>query len=133
MTDEMDLISELKGAEPLRPEAYQRARAVLRGAMAEPGTVRVLGATSAEGATMETTPVQDKGFTPAAQRHRKIGTAGRVGIGAGVGVAAAAAIALVISSSATRGAVPAVPKAPAAASVGTAIGTAPAAGSPLVT
>lgn len=96
MTDEMDLISELKGAEPLRPEAYQRARAVLRAAMAEPGTVRVLGATSAEGTTMGTTPVQDRGFTPAAQRRRKIGPAGRVGIGAGVGVAAAAAIALVV-------------------------------------
>jgi hypothetical protein len=133
MTDEMDLISELKGAEPLRPEAYQRARAVLRAAMAEPGTVRVLGATSAEGTTMETTPVQDKGFTPAAQRRRKIGTAGRVGIGAGVGVAAAAAVALVITSSSTGGAVPAVAKAPAAASVGTATGSAPAAGSPLVT
>ncbi len=64
MTDEMDLISELKGAEPLRPEAYQRARVVLRAAMAEPGTVRALGVTSAEGTTMETTPAQDKGFTP---------------------------------------------------------------------
>ena len=132
MTDEMDLISELKAAEPLRPEAYQRARAVLRAAMAEPGTVRVLGATSAEGTTMETTPVQDKGFTPAAQRRRKIGTAGRVGIGAGVGVAAAAAIALVITSS-SGGAVPAAAKAPAAVSVGAATGGAPAAGSPLVT
>ena len=82
---------------------------------------------------METTLVQDKGFTPAAQRRRKIGTAGRVGIGAGVGVAAAAAIALVITSSSIGGAVPAVAKAPAAASVGTATGSAPAAGSPLVT
>jgi hypothetical protein len=133
MTDEMDLIGELNGAEPLRPEAYQRARAVLRAAMAEPGTVRLLGATSAEGTTMETTPVQDKGFTPAAQRRRKIGTAGRVGIGAGVGVAAAAAaVALVITSSSTGGAVPAAAKAPATASVGTATGSAPAAGSPLV-
>jgi hypothetical protein len=128
MTDEMDLIGEFKGAEPLRPEAYQRARAVLRAAMAEPGTVRVLGETSAEGTTMETTPVQDKGFTPAAKRRRKIGTAGRVGIGAGVGVAAAAAaVALVVTSSSTGGAVP------AAATVGTATASAPAAGSPLVT
>ena len=82
---------------------------------------------------METTPVQDKGFTPAAQRRRKTGTAGRVGIGAGVGVAAAAAIALVIASSSAGGAVPAVAKAPAATSVGTATGSAPAAGSPLMT
>jgi hypothetical protein len=127
MTDEMDLIGEVKGAEPLRPEAYQRARAVLRAAMAEPGTVRVLDATSAEGTTMETTPVQDKGFTPAAQHRRKIGTAGRVGIGAGVAVAAAAAaIALVVTSPSTGGATP------AAATVGTATASAPAAGSPLV-
>jgi hypothetical protein len=132
MTDEMDLISELKGAEPLRPEAYQRARAVLRAAMDEPRTVRVLGATSAEGMTVETTPVQEQGFTPAAHHRRKIGPAGRVGIGAGVGVAAAAAIALVISSSSTGGAVPAAAKAPAAAA-GTATASAPAAGSPLVT
>jgi hypothetical protein len=134
MTDEIDLISELKGAGPLRPEAYQRARAVLRAAMAEPGTVRVLDATSAEGTTTETTPVQDTGFAPAAQRRRKIGTAGRAGIGAGVGVAAAAAaIALVVTSSSTGGTVPAVAKDPAAASVGTATASAPAAGSPLVT
>ncbi len=133
MTDEMDLIGELKGAEPLRPEAYQRARAVLRAAMAEPGTVRVLGAASAEGTTMETTPVRDKEFTPAAPRRRKIGRAGRVGIGAGVGVAAAAAaIALVVTSSSTGGTVPAAAKAPAA-SAGTATASAPAAGSPLVT
>lgn len=125
MTDEMDLIGELKGAEPLRPEAYQRARTVLRAAMAEPGAVRVLGATSAEGTTMETTPVQDRGFTPAAQRRRKVGTARRVGIGAGVGVAAAAAaVALVVTSPSTGGTVPAV---------GTATASAPAAGSPLVT
>ena len=126
MTDEMDLIGELKGAAPLRPEAYQRARAVLRAAIAEPGTVRVLGATSVEGTTMETTPVQDRGFTPPARRRRKIGTAGRVGIGAGVGLAAAAAaVAFVVASSATGGAVPAT------ATAGTA--SAPAAGSPLVT
>lgn len=134
MTDEMDLIGELKGAEPLRPEAYQRARAVLRAAMAEPGTVRLLGATTAEGTTMGKIPVQDKGFTPAAQRRRKIGAAARVGIGAGVGVAAAAAaVVLVVTSSSTGGAVPAVAKDPGAASVGTATGSAPAAGSPLVT
>lgn len=121
MTDEMDLIGELKGAEPLRPDAYQRARAVLRAAMAEPGTVQVLGTTSRDGTTMETVPVQGEGFTPAVQRRRKIGAAGRVGIGAGAGVAAAAAaIALVVGSLSTGGAV----KAPGA--------PAPAAGSSLV-
>ena len=40
---ELDLVGELGSAEPLRPEAYQRARAVLRAAMANPGTVRLLG------------------------------------------------------------------------------------------
>jgi hypothetical protein len=127
MTDEMDLIGDWKGAEPLRPEAYQRARAVLRAAMAEPGSVRVLGATPTEGTTMETTPVQDNGFPPAAQRRRKIGRARKVGIGAGVGVAAAAAAVALITSSSTGGAVPAV------ATGGTATVGAPAAGSPLVT
>jgi hypothetical protein len=127
MTNEMDLIGEMKGAAPLRPEAYQRARAVLRAAMAEPGTVRLPGATSTEGTAMETTPAQDKGFTPpAARRRRKIGTAGSIGIGAGVGVAAAAAaIALVVTSSSTGGSVP--------AAAGTAAASAPAAGSPLMT
>jgi hypothetical protein len=129
MTDEMDLIGELKGAGPLRPDAYQRARAVLRAAMAEPGTVQVLGTTSMEGTTMETVPVQGEGFTLAVQRRRKIGAAGRVGIGAGAGVAAAAAaIALVVGSLSTGGAV----KAPGAAAARTATVGAPAAGSPLV-
>jgi hypothetical protein len=129
MTDEMDLIGELKGAEPLRPDAYQRARAVLRAAMAEPGTVQVLGTTSRESTTMETAPVQGEGFTPAVQRRRKIGAAGRAGIGAGAGVAAAAAaIALVVGSLSTGGAV----KAPGAAAARTATVGAPAAGSPLV-
>jgi hypothetical protein len=76
MTDELDLIGELSGAEPLRPEAYQRARAVLRAAIADPGTVRVLGAISVEEANMETTstretaPVLDNGHTPAVGNRR---------------------------------------------------------------
>ena len=85
MTDELDLIGELSGAEPLRPEAYQRARAVLRAAMADPGTVRVLGAISAEDTTMETTSTmetttttRDHESTPAVQRRRKIGIGGPV-------------------------------------------------------
>lgn len=114
MTDEMDLIGELKGAEPLRPEAYQRARAVLRAAMAEPGTVRVLDATSAKGTIMET-PVQDRG-SRTARRRGKVGVAGKLGIGTGIGVAAAAAaIAFVVTSSSTGGAVPVTVKPPAAA------------------
>ncbi|MGV9214319.1 hypothetical protein ACTFTM_20880 [Micromonospora sp. RB23] len=111
MTDELDLVGALGSAEPLRPEAYQRARAVLRAAMADPGTVRPLGAGPAGDTTMEatstmetTTTTRDHESSPALQRRRRIGIAGRLGIGAGVGVAAAAAVvAVVLSSSATGG------------------------------
>ncbi|SCG40919.1 hypothetical protein [Micromonospora zamorensis] len=111
MTDELDLVGALGSAEPLRPEAYQRARAVLRAAMADPGTVRLLGAISAENTTMEatstmetTTTTRDHESSPAIQRRRRIGIAGRLGIGAGVGVAAAAAVvAVVLNSPATGG------------------------------
>ncbi|MEU7928307.1 hypothetical protein [Micromonospora sp. NPDC049107] len=110
MTDELDLVGALGSAEPLRPEAYQRARAVLRAAMADPATVR-LGAISAEDTTVEapstmrtTTTTRDDASSPALQRRRRIGIAGRWGIGAGVGVAAAAAVvAVVLNSSATGG------------------------------
>ncbi|MEV4809305.1 hypothetical protein [Micromonospora avicenniae] len=112
MTDELDLVGELGSAEPLRPEAYQRARAVLRAAMADPGTVRLLGAISAEdtpmetNSTMEPKTTRDHESSPAIQRRRGIGIAGRFGIGAGVGVAAAAAVvALALNSSATGSAV----------------------------
>jgi hypothetical protein len=99
MTDEMDLVSSLKDAESPRPEAYTRARDVLRAAMADPGTVRVLKETS----------VQDNGFSGRRDRHRSIGTVGKVGIGAGIGVAAAAAaIALVATSGSTGTAAPTV-------------------------
>ncbi|MFG1842833.1 hypothetical protein ACGFH8_30905 [Micromonospora sp. NPDC049175] len=103
MTDELDLVGALGSAEPLRPEAYQRARAVLRAAMADAGTVRLLGATSAEDTTMEatstmetTTTTRDHESSPAIQRRRRMGIAGRLGIGAGVGVAAAAAVVAVL-------------------------------------
>jgi hypothetical protein len=113
MTDELDLIGELRDAEPLRPEAYRRARAVLRAAIAEPGTVRLLGALSVEDTTMETTttldtkPVPGHAYTPAVRNRRKISGAGRLGIGAGVGVAAAAAVvAVAVASGSTGGTVP---------------------------
>jgi hypothetical protein len=134
MTDELDLVGELGSAEPLRPEAYQRARAMLRAAMADPGTVRLLGAISAEDTTMETTstmtttPTRDHASSPAPQRRRGIGIAGRFGIGAGVGVAAAAAVvALFLNTSATGSAV----DSPAA--VGPAAVDGSAAGAPLLT
>ncbi|WP_030443608.1 hypothetical protein [Actinoplanes subtropicus] len=110
MTDELDLVGELGSAEPLRPEAYQRARAVLRAAMADPGTVRLLGAISAEDTTVETTSTMETTTTarkhevsPAIQRRRGIGIAGRFGIGAGVGVAAAAAVVAVVLNSSAPG------------------------------
>ncbi|MFB9332971.1 hypothetical protein [Actinoplanes octamycinicus] len=111
MTDELDLVGELGRAEPLRPEAYQRARAVLCAAMADPGTVRLLGATSAEETTMETNSTMETTTTtrhhessPAIGRGRRLGLAGRLGIGAGVAAGAAAAVvAVVLNSSATGG------------------------------
>ncbi|MFG3555307.1 hypothetical protein ACGGAQ_13095 [Micromonospora sp. NPDC047557] len=110
MTDELDLVGALGSAEPLRPEAYQRARAVLRAAMADPGTVRLLGAISAEDTTMEatsamktTTTTPDHGSGPAIQRRRRIGIAGRFGIGAGAGVVAAAAVVAVVLNSPVTG------------------------------
>jgi len=112
MSDELDLVGELGRAEPLRPEAYQRARAVLRAAMADPGTVRLLGAISAEDTTVETnstmettTRTRNDEAGPAIQRRRRIGLAGRLGIGAGVGVAAAAAVAAVVLNSSAPGGV----------------------------
>ncbi|MFI6066704.1 hypothetical protein ACIA47_15795 [Micromonospora sp. NPDC051227] len=110
MTDELDLVGALGSAEPLRPEAYQRARAVLRAAMTDPGTVRLLGAISAEDTTMEATSTmetmtttRDRESSPAIQRRRRIGIAGRWGIGAGVAVTAAAAVVAVVLNSPATG------------------------------
>jgi hypothetical protein len=139
MTDELDLVGELGSAEPLRPEAYQRARAVLRAAMADPGTVRLLGATSAEETTMETKSTME---TTTATRHhesgqairrgRRLGLAGRLGIGAGVAAAAAAAVvAVVLNSSATGGVVAAGD--PSAATSGTVAADGSAERAPLMT
>lgn len=130
MTDELDLVGELGSAEPLRPEAYQRARAVLRAAMADPGAVRLLDAISAEDTTMEDatmtmetkTTTRDHESGPAIQRRRRIGIGRRFGVGAGVGVAAAAAVvAMVLNSSATGG-VGAGPDSSAAASGSATVG-----------
>ncbi|MEU1241684.1 hypothetical protein ABZ388_15120 [Micromonospora parva] len=127
MTDELDLVGALGSAEPLRPEAYQRARAVLRAAMADPGTVRLLRANSAEDTTMEatstmetTTTTRDHESSPALQPRRRIGIAGRWGIGAGVGVAAAAAVVAVVLNSPATGGVEAGKDSSAATSASTA-------------
>lgn len=72
IVDEMDLIRQLKDAEPPRPEAYEQARAMLRDAMPQERA-----------------------------RRRMLGVRGKAGLGAGIGAvaAAAAAIALVVTSS----------------------------------
>jgi hypothetical protein len=92
--DEMDLVSQLKDAAPLRPEAYERARTTLRAAMAEPGPARRPELVAVPGAA----PVRE-GLARARNRRRGIGTLGKVGIGAGIGaVAAGVAVALVATS-----------------------------------
>ena len=85
--DEMDLVSQLKDAEPLRPEAYERARTTLLAAMAEPGPAPV----------PEVVPLR----RARNRRRATVGTLGKVGIGAGIGaVAAGVAVALVATSTA---------------------------------
>ncbi|MEU8181707.1 hypothetical protein AB0B85_11205 [Micromonospora sp. NPDC049044] len=139
MTDELDLVGALGSAEPLRPEAYQRARAVLRAAMADPGTVRLLGATSAEDTTMEatstmetTTTTRDQESSPAIQGRRRIGIAGRLGIGAGVAVTAAAAVVAVALNSPPTGGTEAGTNSAAATSGSTTV-EGPAERTPLMT
>ena len=114
--DEMDLVSQLKEAAPLRPQAYDRARATLRAAMAEPGRDQV--PQLAPGAA-----VRSPRASRARSRRRTVGTLGKVGIGAGI--AAAAAVAVVLAATpATR------PTAPLAAVSAAPASEAP--GSPLV-
>jgi hypothetical protein len=94
--DEMDLVSQLKDAAALRPEAYERARTTLRAAMAEPGSARVPELVAVPGAA----PVRRDGSSrPRNRRRGTVGTLGKVGIGAGIGaVAAGVAVALVATS-----------------------------------
>ena len=77
MVDEMDLLSGLKTAEPVRPRAYEDARAVLRAAMA------------VEGVT-ETAP----------RARRRWGGRRTAGFGAALGAAAAAVAAVLVVTSA---------------------------------
>jgi hypothetical protein len=88
--DEMDLVSQLKDAAPLRPGAYEQARTMLRVAMAESGSGPDLARVP------EITPLR-AGAVPGRRNRR--GTLGKAGLGAGIGAAAAAAIALVVTSS----------------------------------
>jgi hypothetical protein len=92
--DEMDLAGQALEVTPWRPESYERARATLRGAMAESGSLT-------EAAPVpEAAPLRGTGSSRAGHRRRvTLGTRGKVGIGAGIGaVAAAAAVILAVSS-----------------------------------
>ena len=112
MVDELDLVKTLNDAARLRPEAYERARATLRGAMAESAPGPVLGPASISQA-----------------RKRRFPTIGKVGIGAGIGaVAAAVAVAVVVTSTPQT----AAPKSGATAAGGSAAKS-PAVQSKLVT
>jgi hypothetical protein len=88
--DEMDLVSQLKEAAPLRPGAYEQARTMLRVTMAESGSAPDLAPVP------EIAPLR-RG-RPSRGRNRR-GTLGQAGLGAGIGAAAAAAIAFVVTSS----------------------------------
>lgn len=109
MVDEMDLVRTMNDAARLRPEAYERARATLRGAMAE------------------SAPSAPPSLSQA--RKRRFPTIGKVGIGVGIGaVAAAAAVAVVVSSTPA-----AAPTSTVAGGSATPAAKAPAVQSPLVT
>jgi hypothetical protein len=91
--DEMDLVSQALEVTPLHPEAYERARATLREAMAESGP------------RPEATPLRARGSSRA--RNRRLGTLGKVGIGAGITAVAAAAAVLLATTPTPRHAAPA--------------------------
>jgi hypothetical protein len=104
MLDEMDLLSDLKAAESVRPSAYDEARAVLRAAMA------------VEGAPAMTT---------APGRRPRWGTRRTAGVSIAALGAAAAAVALVVTSAAA-------PSRNAAASGQPSAKTTPAAANPVL-
>jgi hypothetical protein len=92
--DEMDLAGQALEVTPWRPEAYERARTALRGAMAESGSLTEAAPVPAAA------PLRGRGSSVAGRRRRgTLGTKGKVSIGAGIGaVAAAAALVLVTTS-----------------------------------
>jgi hypothetical protein len=92
--DEMDLVSQLKDAAPLRPQAYEQARTTLRAAMAEPGAAVV-------------------GLGKVRNRRRTVGTLGKFGIGAGIGAVAAGVAVALLAASTPQPAAPARSDSPA--------------------
>ena len=118
--DEMDLASQAMEVTPWQPEAYERARASLRGAMAESGPLA--GATPAPAAT----PLRGRGLSRAGHRRRwTLGTGGKVGIGAGIGAVAAAALVLVATSTPQPARSTAQPTAPTGSASRAAASTSP--------
>jgi hypothetical protein len=81
MVDEMDLLSGLKGAEPVRPRAFEEARATLRAAMAVEGVRE----------------------TKTTRLRARWGTRRTAGLSVAVLGAAAAAVALVVTSASAPG------------------------------
>jgi hypothetical protein len=94
MVDEMDLLRNLRDAEPVRPRAFEEARTVLRAAMAADGVPET---------------------RTAAHRRARWGTRRTVGFSAAALVAAAAAAAVVVTSGSAPGKPPAKAAPPAAA------------------
>ncbi|GAA4571551.1 hypothetical protein [Planotetraspora kaengkrachanensis] len=101
IVDEMDLVSQLKSAAPLRPETYERARMTLRGAMAESEPAQVQ-----EMAPVTAAAPKRRGRL-AGGRNRRLGMLSKVTIGAGIGALAAAAAIVVVAPSAPQPAAPA--------------------------
>lgn len=116
--DEMDLVRQALDVTPWRPEAYEQARVVLRGAMAEAGPPQAAPAP-------RPAPVRGRGIPRAGNRRRAIaGARGKIGLGAAIAAVAAAA-AVVLATTSTPAPQPAAATSPAS--------PAPAATSKLVT
>jgi hypothetical protein len=106
--DEMDLTRQALDVTPWRPEEYERARAVLRGAMAR--------SAAGQEPPAPAVPLPGWGFSRARGRGRgTLGARGKVGIGAGIAAVAAAAAVVLASTSAPP---PATTTRPAASSGG---------------
>ncbi|XRQ05273.1 hypothetical protein ACN3XK_53270 [Actinomadura welshii] len=104
MVDEMDLLKTLKDAEPVRPRAFEDARAVLQAALTtEETAMEKTTAGKAHGDVLDTGR-----RAPTAPRRRARWSARRTaGAGAAVLVAAAAAVALAVTSASGPGEPPA--------------------------
>ncbi|GAA4596271.1 hypothetical protein GCM10023194_68040 [Planotetraspora phitsanulokensis] len=98
--DEMDLVSQLKEAAPLRPEAYERARMTLRGAMTESGPAPV----QEMAPVLDAAPARRKRLS--GPRNRRVGILGKITIGAGIGALAAATAIVLVAPSTPRPAAP---------------------------